>query len=70
MDARTRFAQNLRAARTAAGMSQEALGDVAGLHRTEVSLLERGSRDPRLATIVRLAHALKLHPADLLVGIQ
>ena len=55
MDARDRFAANLRAAREQSGLSQEALGDAVGLHRTEVSLLERAGRDPRLETIVRLA---------------
>jgi transcriptional regulator with XRE-family HTH domain len=70
MDARRQFAQNLRQARLATGMSQEALGEACGLHRTEVSLLERGGRDPQLATIVRLARGLKLAPADLLAGIK
>lgn len=63
------FSENLRSARHAAGLSQEALGDAAELHRTEVSLLERGERDPRLATIVRLARGLGIEPADLLRGL-
>ncbi len=53
-----------------AGRSQEALGFAARLHRTEVSLLERGERDPRLSTIVRLARALGVTPAELLDGIE
>jgi transcriptional regulator with XRE-family HTH domain len=64
------FAQNVRAARAARSLSQEALGHAAGLHRTEVSLLERGMREPRLGTIVRLAHALKIQPAELLKNIR
>lgn len=40
--------RNLRAERQRRGWSQEALGQAAGIHRTEVSLLERASRDPRL----------------------
>jgi len=64
-----RFARNLRAARQAAGLSQEALGDACDLHRTEISLLERGGREPRLGTIIRLAWALGLKPAALLDGI-
>jgi transcriptional regulator with XRE-family HTH domain len=47
-------------------MSQEALGLASGLHRTEISLLERAGRDPRLSTIVRLARALGTKPASLL----
>jgi len=60
------FAANLRAARLAAGLSQEALGDACNLHRTEVSLLERSGREPRLRTVVKLARALGLRPSELL----
>ncbi|MDP8943384.1 MAG: helix-turn-helix domain-containing protein [Actinomycetota bacterium] len=70
MEPRERFAANLRARRKRAGLSQEALGDACDLHRTEVSLLERGAREPRLSTIVRLARALGVPPADLLDGIR
>jgi transcriptional regulator with XRE-family HTH domain len=65
-----RFARNLRAARAASGLSQERLADRADLHRTQISLLERGAREPRLGTIIRLARALRLAPADLLDGIK
>src|SRR5680860_1609005 len=54
-----RFAFNLRRARHAAGLSQQQLGDRCGLHRTEISLLERAGREPRLGTIVKLAGALE-----------
>lgn len=64
------FARNLRRERGRAGMSQEALGFACQLHRTEVSLLERAGREPRLGTIVKLARALKIKPADLLDGIR
>ena len=64
---REQFAKNLRAARERAGLSQEALGAVCDLHRTEISLLERCKRSPRLETIVVLAHGLKLgSPGELL----
>ncbi len=65
-----RFAQNLRQERHRLGMSQEALGEECGLHRTEISLLERAAREPRLSTIVRLARALNIPPPQLLDGIQ
>jgi transcriptional regulator with XRE-family HTH domain len=64
------FAANLRTARTAAGLSQEALGDACDLHRTEISLLERSGREPRLGTIVKLARALKIPPTKLLQGME
>lgn len=70
MEPRRQFAANLRAARGRCGLSQEALGDKVDLHRTEVSLLERAGRDPRLDTIVRLARGLGVRPADLLAGID
>jgi transcriptional regulator with XRE-family HTH domain len=60
------FGSNLRQARVRAGLSQERLAFAALLHPTEISLLERGARDPQLATIVRLAHALRVSPGALL----
>ncbi len=65
VDARAQFAANLKAAREAQGLSQEALGELTGLHRTEISLLERAGRDPRLGTIVKLASGLGVKPSRL-----
>ncbi len=61
-----RFAANLRKTRTEAGLSQERLARAASLHRTEISLLERAEREPRLSTIVRLASGLGVPAAVLL----
>jgi transcriptional regulator with XRE-family HTH domain len=69
MTPQERFAVNLRRARTEAGVSQEELGYMCDLHRTEVSLLERAGREPRLATIVKLAGALNTTPKELCTGI-
>jgi transcriptional regulator with XRE-family HTH domain len=69
MTPQERFAVNLRRARTGAGISQEKLGSLCELHRTEVSLLERARREPRLATIVKLASALETTPSALCEGI-
>jgi transcriptional regulator with XRE-family HTH domain len=68
MDAvRKQFAENLRRQRTRAGLSQEALAELCDLHRTEISLLERSKRSPRLETIVILSRGLQLaSPAELL----
>ena len=70
VDSRKRFAANLRRCRQDAGISQERLGFEASLHRTEVSLLERAEREPRLSTIIRLARALDVEPGELLDGIR
>jgi transcriptional regulator with XRE-family HTH domain len=67
---REQFARNLRERRLAAGLSQEALASLCDLHRTEISLLERCKRSPRLETIVILSRGLDLNaPSQLLDGI-
>ena len=67
---RQQFAENLRAHRERLNLSQEELADICDLHRTEISLLERCKRSPRLETIVVLARALGLSSAgELLTGI-
>lgn len=64
-----RFAENLLIHRRRAGLSQEALGFRAEVHRTEIGQLERGHRLPRIDTVVKLAGALGIDPALLLAGI-
>jgi transcriptional regulator with XRE-family HTH domain len=70
MEPRDRFAVNLRRARQRKQVSQEELGFRCDLHRTEISLLERGGREPRLGTIVKLAAALDSSPEELCAGIR
>jgi transcriptional regulator with XRE-family HTH domain len=70
MEPKQRLADNLRRHRAAAGLSQEALASRTRLHRTEISLLERGIRDPRLTTIVRIARALGVAPSELLADVE
>jgi transcriptional regulator with XRE-family HTH domain len=67
---REQLGLNLRACRDKAGLSQEALGAMCELDRTEISLLERGLRFPRLDTLVKLSRALQLSPSELLDGIR
>ena len=50
-----RFGANLRRIRERADLSQEEVGLRSSLHRTEVGLLERGERTPRIDTLVKLA---------------
>lgn len=67
---REQFAANLRARREELGLTQEGLAHACGLHRTEISLLERSKRSPQLETIVLLAHGLQVKPRELLQGIS
>jgi len=47
-------------------MTQEALAEATGLHRTQISLIERGLRKrPRLETLVALARALGMTASEL-----
>lgn len=69
MSVAKRFGENLRRARKRTGLSQEETAVRATLHRTEIGLLERGERLPRIDTLVKLAGALDADPADLLDGI-
>lgn len=61
------FGDRLRACRNRADISQEALSEISSLHETEIALLERGRREPRLSTIIKLASALEV-PLHELVG--
>jgi transcriptional regulator with XRE-family HTH domain len=70
MDVAARFAENLIRCRKRANLSQEELGFLSSLHRTEIGLLERGTRVPRIDTLVKLAGGLAIPPSDLLEGID
>lgn len=60
------LAANLRAMRQERGLSQEALAEIAGLHRTYVSSVERCERNATLDTLDRLSLALGITSSDLL----
>lgn len=64
--ARQRLSGNLKMLRGQLGLSQEALADLAGLHRTYVSQVERCIVNVSLDNIVLLATALGAEPVDLL----
>lgn len=65
-----RLGENLRRARRRTGLSQEQVAVRASLHRTEIGLLERGGRVARVDTLIRLAGAMSIEPAELLAGID
>ena len=65
-NARRLFAKRLRQIRQGKGLSQEALADLAGLHRTYVGSVERSERNVSIDNMERLARALEVDIAELL----
>ena len=64
MDVQVRFGERLREIRRKKVVSQEALAEQAGLHRTYVSSIERGERNISIVNIAKLADALKVPIRD------
>lgn len=64
------FCESVRRCRTEKEMSQEELADKANLHRTYISQLENGKKNPSLTTICHLAWALEVEPWQLLYGCE
>jgi transcriptional regulator with XRE-family HTH domain len=60
---------NLKKARRRAEMSQDALSRRSGLHHTEISVLERGGRIPRLDTAIRILESTGADARDLVEGV-
>ena len=65
-NARQRLASNLRSLRAQHKLSQEALADLVGLHRTYVGSVERSERNVSLDNVERLAAALGVDISELL----
>jgi HTH-type transcriptional regulator / antitoxin HipB len=63
------FGVNVREARKARGWTQEELAHEAGLAPVQVSRIERGAREIRLTTLLRLLAVLDVSPARLLDGL-
>ena len=61
--------QRVRELRSAAGYSQEGFADACGLHRTHISMLERGLLDLKVSTMLKMAEVLKVKLSELLEGL-
>lgn len=60
------FGRRVRHLRNERGLSQDALARATDVHTTMIGRLERGVREPRLSTILRVADGLEVEPGELL----
>ena len=58
--------KRIKAAREAAGMTQEELAEVLDMSTTHISVLERGVKPPKLETLIRIANVLQVSADTLL----
>ena len=66
MDITTRLGKNIRRLREEQGWSQEDYADRAGIHRTYVSDIERGRRNPTITVVEKLAKPFGIKAGALL----
>jgi transcriptional regulator with XRE-family HTH domain len=67
MSVRLLFGQNVKKVREQKGWSQDRLSEETGLHRTYISGIERGVRNPTIEIVQRLATALGVEIRDLFI---
>jgi transcriptional regulator with XRE-family HTH domain len=70
MDIRKRVGQNIARFRKDLGLSQEDLAFDCGIHRTYISGVERGIRNPTVVVLERIARALSVAPSRLLDPVE
>ena len=66
MDIRVKFGERVRLRREELGLSQEEFAFQSGIHRTYVSGIERGVRNPSLTMVERIVQALDMSFSELL----
>ena len=64
------FGRRMRELRVREGISQDGLAHSSGIHSTSIGRIERGGREPRLTTILRLAKGLDVEPGELVDGLD
>ena len=69
-DIRERFGTAVKFRRDHLGVTQEQLAGVAGIHRTYLSDVERGARNPSLVILEKLALALSISLSDLFASVE
>lgn len=66
MRSQQKFGQNIRKARTKAGLTQEQLAERADLHTNYYARVERGEENPSYETIEKIVKALKVKSATVM----
>jgi transcriptional regulator with XRE-family HTH domain len=69
VEPKLKVGQNIRSNRKRIGLTQEALAHRCDMHPVEVGRAERGTRDLRVSTVVKLARGLGIPPCELLRGV-
>lgn len=64
------FGKAVRAARVEQGIAQEELAALAGIERSHMGKIERGEHMPTLALILKIAAALRISSAELMVATE
>ncbi len=64
-----KFGSRVAELRKSRGLSQEKLAFEIGMDLTSVNEIERGKRNPTLRTVVKIARAFGLRPAELLADL-
>jgi transcriptional regulator with XRE-family HTH domain len=62
--------KRMRQLRDKQGFSQEAFADHCGLHRTAISLIERGKRVPTLTTLLTISQGFDISLSEMLRGVD
>lgn len=62
----TKVAEQITNKRKKAGLSQDALAELAGIDRKTVNRIENGHFSPSMETFFRIAHALRTNAKDFL----
>lgn len=65
-----RIGRVIRKYRESAGLSQEGLAEGSGLHRTYISLVERGRRNISVDALSQIAEALGVYPSRLMADAE
>ena len=69
-DVRERFGTAVKFRREELGLTQEDLAEKAGIHRTYLSDVERGTRNVSLLNIERVAESLSMTMSELFVAVE